>query len=138
MAFTSNFSTSSLDDEEYRRRESQDVDFDELYAKRYKRYLHLLAKVSYLIIKIKYPSYSDLGVQHKLSREFTILCFFLVKFAPVETKTSPRRSRDVPLGLVERTPRGALCAFPYEGIHPWHLSGKRWDRRSLYYMFSYK
>lgn len=46
MAFTSNYLTSSFNDEEYRRRESQDVDFDELYEKRYKRYLHLLAKVS--------------------------------------------------------------------------------------------
>ena len=136
MAFTSNFSTSSLDDEEYRRRESQDVDFDELYAKRYKRYLHLLAKVSYLIIKIKYPSYSDLGVQHKLSREFTILCFFLVKFAPVETKTSPRSSRDVPLDLGEHSPT-PYCSVPFL-MKAWHLSGKRWDRRSLYYMFSYK
>ena len=46
MAFTSGYYSNSFDDEKYRRKESQDIDFDELYEKRYKKYLDLLAKVS--------------------------------------------------------------------------------------------
>ena len=46
--------SSSFEEDDYNKRRfdrSQDIDFDELYEKRYKKYLQLLAKVSEFFIR---------------------------------------------------------------------------------------